>query len=121
MKHIKIAFVLLAAIFVTLSSFNSTGKGKVGEVKTFEFIGERGLEESDAAYWIVASPEMTCDGGQNLVCRITLASDDIDGQHPDPSVLSALLAEAATGNPEVFLAGQQGVDYINGTVTVFAE
>jgi hypothetical protein len=114
MKHIKIAFALLAVIFISFSSFKSTGK--VGDVKLFNFIGSSGTDEMNPqAYEVTLTENTACDGEESTLCQIRVESDDIDGLHPKEAVLQALIAEAATVDPEVFEAGD---GYLNGEVIV---
>ena len=119
MKHIKTAFVLLAACFVSLSSFRSITKAKASEIRTFEFIGEPGVDEYYSHSWVLAEDEFFCRGQEAQICRITLLSDE-SGEYPDQSSLWMLLWIAENENWDdggVYYA----VNSIYGKVTVFSE
>lgn len=113
MKHIKTAFAVLAAIFVSLSSFKKNTAASAWEPRVFEFVGAE-CQEYDARYWIIDSDPMGCYGATGTICRIIVLADFITGEHPNEVILLGLLAESIEA-PGTYNAGSL---YLNGEVFV---
>jgi hypothetical protein len=119
MKHIKIAFALLAVVFVSLTSFKSNTSASNGVEPIEMWFDFSGDELTDARvpsnYQPAVGEEEACDGTQDVTCQVFVLSNSAQTL-PDLAELDALIDDA-----EVSFGIHNAGEYDNGIVRVIPE